>query len=110
MCELRAIFIKKCLILSRGYKRKKKWSKSAIWLQRYPKKIHKNVKTLSINFLTTSNFEVSVNIIVITKAGDRLYMANSIPLKNIEEEQQKVDYATVVQIAKIMGFLRNIED
>jgi hypothetical protein len=36
-------------------------------------------------------------------------MANAIPLKNIEEEQ-KVDYATVEQIAKIMRFLRNIED
>ena len=37
-------------------------------------------------------------------------MVNSIPLKNIEEEEQKVDYATVEQISKIMRFLRNIED
>ncbi len=36
-------------------------------------------------------------------------MANVIPLKNMEEEQ-KVDYATVEQIEKIMRFLRNIED
>jgi hypothetical protein len=36
-------------------------------------------------------------------------MANTIPLKNIEEEQ-KVDDAKVEQIAKIMRFLRNIED
>jgi hypothetical protein len=36
-------------------------------------------------------------------------MGNTIPLKNIEEEQ-KVDYATLEQIAKIMRFLRNIED
>jgi hypothetical protein len=36
-------------------------------------------------------------------------MANAIPLKNIEQEQ-KVEYATVEQIEKIMRFLRNIED
>jgi len=36
-------------------------------------------------------------------------MATSIPLKNIEEEQ-KFDRATVDQIAKIIRFLRNIED
>jgi len=36
-------------------------------------------------------------------------MANAIPLKNIEEEQA-VDYATLEQIARIMRFLRNIED
>ena len=36
-------------------------------------------------------------------------MANTIPLKNIEEEQ-KADRTTVQQIAKIMRFLRNIED
>ena len=37
-------------------------------------------------------------------------MVNSIPLKNIEEEEQKVDHSTVEQISKIMRFLRNIED
>jgi len=36
-------------------------------------------------------------------------MANAVPLKSIEEEQ-KVDHATLEQIAKIMRFLRNIED
>jgi len=36
-------------------------------------------------------------------------MANTSPLKNIEEKQ-KVDHATVEQIAKIMSFLRNIEE
>jgi hypothetical protein len=36
-------------------------------------------------------------------------MANVIPLKNIEEEQ-KIDCATLEQVAKIMRFLRNIED
>lgn len=36
-------------------------------------------------------------------------MATSIPLKNMEEEQ-KFDSATVDQIAKIIRFLRNIED
>jgi hypothetical protein len=36
-------------------------------------------------------------------------MVTAIPLKNIEEEQ-KVDRATVEQIAKIIRFLRNIED
>jgi hypothetical protein len=72
-------------------------------------KIHKNVKILSLCFPTTSNFEVSANIIVITKATNTLAMANAIPLKNIEEEQT-VDYATLVQIARIMRFLRNIED
>ena len=64
---------------------------------------------LSYGFPATSKFEVSANIIVITKATNTLYMANAIPLKNIEQEQ-KVDYATVEQIAKIMRFLRNIED
>jgi len=37
-------------------------------------------------------------------------MANNITLKNIEEEEQKADYYTIEQIAKIMKFLRNIED
>ena len=36
-------------------------------------------------------------------------MVTDISLINIEEEQ-KVDYTTVKQIAKIMRFLRNIED
>jgi len=36
-------------------------------------------------------------------------MTNAIPLKNIEEEQT-IDYTTLEQIAKIMRFLRNIED
>jgi hypothetical protein len=72
--------------------------------------IHKNVKMLSHCFPVTSNFEVPANIIVITKATNRLYMVNSIPLKNIEEEEQKVEHATVEQISKIMRFLRNIED
>lgn len=72
-------------------------------------KTHKSVKMLSRGFPATSKFEVSANIIVITKATNTLYMANAIPLKNIEQEQ-KVDYATVEQIAKIMRFLRNIED
>jgi len=75
----------------------------------HAQKIHKNVKTLSHAFPTTSNFEVSANIIVITKATNTFAMANAIPLKNIEEEQT-VDYATLEQIAKIMRFLRNIED
>ena len=74
-----------------------------------PKKHIKTLKHLATVFSTTSKFEVSANIIVITKATNTLDMANAIPLKNIEEEQ-KVDYATVEQIAKIMRFLRNIED
>jgi hypothetical protein len=36
-------------------------------------------------------------------------MPNSIPIKNIDEEQ-KTDRSTLQQIAKIMHFLRNIED
>jgi len=52
---------------------------------------------------------VTNNIIVITKAANTLYMPNIIPLKNIEEEQ-KTDRHTIQQIAKIMQFLRNIED
>jgi hypothetical protein len=36
-------------------------------------------------------------------------MPNIIPLKNMEEEQ-KTDRYTVQQIAKIMQFLKNIED
>ncbi len=71
--------------------------------------MHKKVKTFTRGFPAASNFEVSADIIVITKATNTLYMANAIPLKNIEQEQ-KVDYATVEQIAKIMRFLRNIED
>jgi hypothetical protein len=54
-------------------------------------------------------FEVVANIIVITKAANTLLMANIIPLKNIEEEQ-KTDCYTVQKIAKIMQFLRNLED
>ncbi len=64
---------------------------------------------LSHTFPATSKFEVTANIIVITKAANRLRMVSAIPLKNIEEEQ-KVDRATAEQIAKIMRFLRNIED
>jgi hypothetical protein len=51
---------------------------------------------------------MSANIIVITNVTNTLAMANAI--RNIEEEQQKVDFATVEQIAKIMKFLRDIED
>jgi hypothetical protein len=36
-------------------------------------------------------------------------MANSIPLKNMEEEQ-KIDRVTVEQISKVIRFLWNIED
>jgi len=64
---------------------------------------------LSHTFPATSKFEVTANIIVITKVANRLHMVTAIPLKNIEEEQ-KVDRATAEQIAKIMRFLRNIED
>jgi len=64
---------------------------------------------LSHTFPATSKFEVTANIIVITNATNTLPMVTAIPLKNIEEEQ-KVDRATVEQIAKIIRFLRNIED
>jgi hypothetical protein len=60
-------------------------------------------------FLGTSNFEASDNIIVITKAVNRLHMVSNIPLKNMEEEQ-KVDRVTAERIAEIIRFLRNIED
>jgi len=73
-------------------------------------KIHKKVKTLGQRFASTSNFEISRSVIVITTATSTLPMANNITLKNIEEEEQKADYYTVEQIAKIMKFLRNIED
>jgi hypothetical protein len=63
----------------------------------------------SVVFLCTSKFEVSVNIIVITNVIYILSMPNSIPIKNIDEEQ-KTDLSTLQQIAKIMHFLRNIED
>jgi hypothetical protein len=36
-------------------------------------------------------------------------MVTAIPLRNIEEEQ-KADRATIEQIARIIRFLRNIED
>ena len=52
---------------------------------------------------------MNAHIIVITKAANTLHMPNIIPLKNIEEEQE-TDQCTVRQIAKIMQFLRNIED
>ena len=71
-------------------------------------KIHENVKIFSSDFSAASNFEMSANIIVITNATNTLAMANAI--RNIEEEQQRVDFATVEQIAKIMKFLRDIED
>ncbi len=72
-------------------------------------KIHENVKMFREGFSPTSKFEVIVNIIVITNVTNTLYMPNSIPIKNIEEEQ-KTDRSTLQQIAKIMHFLRNIED
>ena len=65
---------------------KKKDNKKAISHCQHAQKIHKNVKILSRGFPATSNFEVSANIIVITKATNTLAMANAIPLKNIEEE------------------------
>jgi len=64
---------------------------------------------ITIMLPVSSKFEVNRNIIVITKADNTLRMPNIIPLKNIEEEQ-KIDRYTVQQIAKIMQFLRNIED
>lgn len=72
-------------------------------------KLHESVKLSRDDFFITSKFEVGANIIVITKAANTLHMPNTIPLKNIEEEQ-KTDRYTVQQIAKIMQFLRNIED
>ncbi len=57
-----------------------------------------------------SKFEVSADIIVIAKAAYSLAMVTDISLINIEEEQQKINYATVKQIEKIMRFLRDIED
>ena len=56
-----------------------------------------------------SNLEVLANVIVITKATNSCCMVTAIPLGNIEEEQ-KIDSAKVEQIAKIIRFLRNIED
>jgi hypothetical protein len=72
-------------------------------------KLHESVKLSLDDFIVTSKFEVAANIIVITKAANSLHMPNIIPLKNIEEEQN-TDRYTVQQIAKIMQFLRNIED
>jgi len=72
-------------------------------------KIHKCVKLLTATFLVTSNFEQTFNIIVIAKAGNTYFMETVIQLKNIEEDQ-KTDKSTVEQIAKIIHFLRNIED
>jgi len=67
------------------------------------------VKKLNRSFPATSKFEVSANIIVNTKATITLCMANGVSLKNMEQEQE-VDHATLEQIARIMRFLRNIED
>ena len=64
---------------------------------------------LRVCFPVISKFEVSANIIVITKAAISMFMVTSIPLKNIEEEQ-KADRETVEQISKIIRFLWNIED
>jgi hypothetical protein len=60
-------------------------------------------------FWVTSKFEVAFNIIVIAKAANKMVMANSIPLRNIEDEE-KSDRETVEQISKIIRFLWNIED
>ena len=67
------------------------------------------LKRLAAVFLLLRSSKYQANIIVITKAANRSDMVNSIPLKNIEEEQ-KIDRATVEQISKIIRFLRNIED
>jgi hypothetical protein len=63
----------------------------------------------SDDFSATSKFEVTANIIVITKATHNFCMVTAIPLRNIEEEQ-KTNRATVEQISKIIRFLRDIED
>jgi hypothetical protein len=72
-------------------------------------KLHEGVKLSSDNFIVTSKFEVNANVIVITKAANTLHMPNIIPLKNIEDEQE-IDQYTIQQIAKIMQFLRNMEE
>jgi hypothetical protein len=60
--------------------------------------------TLSV----ASKFEVAVYIIVIALAANALFMPSSIPLKNIEEEQ-KTDFRNAMEIARILRFLRDIE-
>ena len=62
-----------------------------------------------VHFSVTSNFEVCSIVIVIAKAANWLGMVTAIQLRNLEEEQ-KTDRTTVEQIAKIIRFLRNIED
>jgi len=63
---------------------------------------------LTDQFFEASKFEVTVNVIVITKAITISFMPTSIQLKDIEDEQ-KIDLRNMIEIARIMKLLRDIE-
>ena len=66
-------------------------------------------QNINLQFFSTSNFEVSLNIIVITKATNTLTMqAKNVP-SSIDEEQI-LDVETAKQLARVVQFLLNIED
>jgi hypothetical protein len=62
-----------------------------------------------LRFFLTSNFEVKVGDIVITKGANRVVMETDNPLVDIDEEQS-LDRATAKELARIVEFLLNIED
>jgi len=71
--------------------------------------MHKNVKSFSRPSAISSKFEQSLGAIVIAEADNEIVMVTAIQLRNMEEEQ-KTDRSTAEQVAKIIHFLRNIED
>jgi hypothetical protein len=62
-----------------------------------------------LRFFLTSNFEVKVGDIVITKGANRVVMETENALVDIDEEQS-LDRATAKELARIVEFLLNIED
>ena len=74
-----------------------------------PMVLHETVKTSTLQASDTSNFEVKKADSVITTAAIPVAMQSEKTIVNIDEEQN-LDRATAEQLAKIIQFLRNIED
>lgn len=74
-----------------------------------PMVLHETVKTSTLQTSDTSNFEVKKADSVITTAAIPVAMQSEKTIVNIDEEQN-LDRATAEQLAKIIQFLRNIED
>ncbi|MCW4000524.1 MAG: hypothetical protein NWE93_09815 [Candidatus Bathyarchaeota archaeon] len=71
--------------------------------------LHLAVKSSGMRAGATSKFEVTKADTVNTKATHRLAMQSKNTIENIDEEQQ-LDRITAEQLARIIEFLRNLED